>query len=227
MNGLPVVAVEGANGTGKTYLTRRAAAALADRCHLLAELSDSPPASLPGQAIAALQATGGQFLRSGTPRTETLLLAALQVHRHEALPRLSPGTVVLEDRGPLSVAVYQAAVLHPGDPDAAVASADRILSLIAQWRPLPSRTLLLTDEPGRCMKRFERRTGRPATSGEAALMTATVGLYGLIAARHPGKLTVVDRRLLDEDACAAAIAQACLAAAAAPEPPQAVQAGTQ
>lgn len=213
MNGPPIVALEGANGTGKTYLARRAAADLGNRCHLLAELSDSHPASLPGRVIAALRAGGGQFLRTGTPRTETLLLAALHVHRHEALPHLSPGTVVLEDRGPLSVAVYQAAVLHSGDQDAAVAAADRILTLIAQGRPLPTQTLLVTDEPGRCLERFELRTGRPADAGEAALMSATASLYSLIAARHPGELTIVDRRLTGEAACVAAITQACLAAA--------------
>lgn len=224
MDSPPAVALEGTNGTGKTYLARRAAAALADRCHLLPELPDSPPASLPGQVIAALRAGGGQFLRSGAPRTETLLLAALHVHRHEALPRLSPGTVVLEDRGPLSAAVYQAAVLCPDGQDAAVAAAGQILALIAAWRPLPARTLLLTDEPGRCLERFERRTGRPASPDETALMTAVAGLYGLVAARYPGQVTVVDRRVLDEDACAAAITQACLAAA--PEPLRAGQAGT-
>jgi dTMP kinase len=225
MNGPPAVALEGANGTGKTYLARRAAAALADRCHLLAELSDSPAASLPGQVIAALRASGGQFLQSGTPRTETLLLAALHIHRHETLPRLSPGTVVLEDRGPLSAAVYQAAILHPGNQDAAVAAADQILTLIAEWRPLPTHTLLLTDDHGRCLARFQRRTGRPATADEAALITTTADLYDLIATRHLSGLTVVDRRLLDEEACTAAIARACRAAAT-PDPLQAKLEGT-
>jgi thymidylate kinase len=225
MTSPPAVALEGTNGTGKTYLARRAATALGDRCHLLAELPDSPAGGLPGQVIAALRDGGGRFLRSGVPRTETLLLAALQVHRHEALPALSPGTVVLEDRGPLSVAVYQAAVLHPGDQDAALAAADRILALIAQWRPLPRQTLLLTDESCRCRERFESRTGRPASADEAALMIVVASLYALIAARHPGTVTIVDRRLLDEDACAAAIADACLAAAA-PEPLPAVQGGS-
>jgi thymidylate kinase len=212
----PAVALEGANGTGKTYLARSAAAALADRCHLLAELFDSPPDGLQGQVIAALRNGGGQFLRLGVPRTETLLLAALQVHRHEALPALSPGTVVLEDRGPLSVAVYQAAVLHPSDQDAALTTAVKILAQMAQWRPLPALTLLLTDEPRRRLHRFEHRIGRPASADEADLMTSVAGLYDLIAAQHPGEVTVMDRRVLDEDACVSAITEACLAAAASP-----------
>lgn len=221
MDSPPAVALEGTNGTGKTYLARRAAVSLPGLCHLLPELPDSPPASLPGQVIAALRAGGGPFLRSGAPRTETLLLAALHVHRHEALPRLPPGTVVLEDRGPLSAAVYQAAVLCPADQDAAVAAAGQILALIAAWRPLPARTLLLTDAPERCLERFGRRTGRPASPDEAALMTAVAVLYSRVAARYPGQVSVVDRRVLDEDACAAAVTQACLTAAgpAAPAGP--------
>jgi thymidylate kinase len=190
-------------------LARRAAGILGPLCHLVAELPDSPPAGLPGQVIAALGRHGDPFLRSGTPRTETLLLAALQVHRHESLPSLPAGMVVLEDRSPLSVAVYQAVILHPGDQEAALATAGRLLALISQWRPSPDRVLLLADDPRRCQDRLARRAGRPASSGELELMTAAVRLYELIAARDPRALTVVDRRVLDEEACTRAIVAAC------------------
>lgn len=209
-----VVALEGANGTGKTYLARRAAGILGSRCHLVAELPDSPPAGLPGQVIAAMGRHGDPFLRSGTPRTETLLLAALQVHRHESLPSLPAGAVVLEDRSPLSVAVYQAVILHPGDQGAALATAGRLLALISQWRPPPDRVLLLADDPRRCQDRFARRVGRPASSGELELMAAAARLYELMAARDPRALTILDRRVLDEEACTRAIAAACQGAVA-------------
>jgi thymidylate kinase len=208
------VALEGANGTGKTYLARRAAGILGPGCHLVAELPDSPQAGLAGQVIAALGRHGDPFLRSGVPRTETLLLAALQVHRHESLPGLAAGTVVLEDRSPLSVAVYQAVILHPGDQRAALATADRLLALISQWRPPPDRVLLLADDPRRCQGRFAQRESRPATSGELELMTAAARLYELIAARDPRALTILDRRVLDEEACTRAIVAACQGAVA-------------
>jgi len=214
MAGPASVALEGANGTGKTYLARRAAGILGPRCHLVAELPDSPPAGLPGQVIAAMGRHGDPFLRSGTPRTETLLLAALQVHRHESLPSLPAEAVVLEDRSPLSVAVYQAVILHPGDQEAALATAGRLLALISQWRPPPDRVLLLADDPRRCQDRFARRAGRPASSGELELMTAAAGLYELIAARDPRALTILDRRVLDEEACTRAIVAACQGAIA-------------
>jgi thymidylate kinase len=206
------VALEGTNGAGKTYLARRAAALAGPSCHLIPELPDS--GGLTAQVITALQAGGDPFLRTGVPRTETLLLAALQVHRAETLPPLASGTTVLEDRGPLSVAVYQAVILHPGNPAAALAAAEQILALIGQWRPLPH-ALLLTDDPRRCRDRLTRRSGRPPSPGEAHLMTEAAGLYELIAARSPRGITILDRRELDEDACADAIARSCAAAGAA------------
>jgi thymidylate kinase len=207
------VALEGTNGAGKTYLARRAAALAGPSCHLAAELPDS--AGLPAQVVTALRAGGDPFLRTGAPRTETLLLAALQVHRMETLPALPDGTTVLEDRGPLSVAVYQAVILHPGDPATALAAAEQILALIGQWRPLPH-ALLLIDDPRRCRDRFTQRSGRPPSPGETRLMTEAAGLYELIAARSPRGITILDRRELDEDACASIIARACAAAGASP-----------
>jgi dTMP kinase len=183
-----IVALEGTNGIGKTYLARRAAALLGTRCHLVAELPDSTEASLPSRVISALQAAGDPFLRTGVPLTETLLLAALQIHRYESLPPLPSGTVVLEDRGPLSVAVYQAVILHPGDPEAALSRASQILTLISQWRPLPGRVLLLTDDPARCRDRADHRNGHAAGSSDLALMTAAARLQRGAGGARPGRV---------------------------------------
>jgi dTMP kinase len=215
-----IVALEGANGVGKTYLARRAAALLGTCCHLVAELPDSAGAGLPGHVIGALRAAGDPFLRTGMPLTETLLLAALQVHRYESLPRLASGTVVLEDRGPLSVAVYQAAILHPGDPEAALVRVSQILTLISQWRPLPSRVLLLTDDPGRCRDRVDRRNAHTAGSSDLALMAAAARLYKELAALDPAGYIVLDRRQIGEQTCINAIVDACAAASAAMLPPR-------
>jgi dTMP kinase len=215
-----IVALEGPNGAGKTYLARRAAGLLGTRCHLVAELPDSAAAGLPGQVISALQSAGDPFLRTGAPLTETLLLAALQVHRYESLPPIADGTVVLEDRGPLSVAVYQAVILHPGDPEAAHARASQILTLISQWRPPPATILLLTDDPARCQDRAARRNGRAARTGDLALMAAAAALYEQMAARDPAGYIILDRRQVGEKACISAIADACAAAHATVLPPQ-------
>lgn len=205
------VSLEGINGVGKTYLGALATRRLGDESLPLAELPDSGPSTLPGQIISTLRAGGDLFLRTGYPRTETLLLIALHVHRHEATP-VGRGQVILEDRGPHSVAVYQAAILaeadHMSDADALKVS-QLILGTIAQWRPLPQITLLLRDESARCRSRFEERLGRPTTPDERALMARVDQLYGLMADTLPHEFRIIDRRHDDEDAAVAAVVDAC------------------
>lgn len=211
---MPWVALEGVNGVGKTYLARKAAGALGNRCVLVSELPDSPQTQIQGQIIAALRGNGDPFLRTGVPRTETLLLAALQVHRHESAT-IKPGQVILEDRGPHTVAVYQAAILSGNDaPDRQLADAARtILGLIGSWRPLPQKVLLLTDDASACLARFEARTGRSARGDETALMRRVRRIYELLAAQDQDEFQIIDRRLLDEQQCVTAIADACAMAA--------------
>ncbi|MFD8749448.1 thymidylate kinase [Kitasatospora sp. NPDC059577] len=211
------VALEGVNGVGKSHLGRRAAAALGSRCAALVELPDSPPTGLHGHVIAALHGAGDRFLRTGHPRTETLLLAALQVHRWEALAPVPAGRVVLEDRGPASVAVYQAAVLAETADTTdtwALQQALAIEQTITAWRPAPTTTVLLTDDPAVCLARFEERTGQPASAGERALMARAGRIYHLLAADRPEQYLVLDRRVLGEDQAVESITEACRTAAA-------------
>lgn len=210
----PWIAAEGVNGVGKTHLLRQTVRTLGAQCVPLVELPDTPPAALPGQVIGALHAGGDAFLRTGVPRTETLLLAALQVYRHESTLAV-PGQVVLEERGPHTVAVYQAVILHGPDAgdDVLLQEAGTILNLIMRWRPLPDRVLLLVDDPQVCLRRFEDRQGKPAGSEDATLMARVGYLYELLATCDPDRFQIIDRRLLDEEQCVQAIVDACQATA--------------
>jgi len=213
---LPWITLEGINGVGKSYLARRAATELGGQCVPLVELPDGPPGLLPGRIIDALLAGGDPFLRTGCPRTETLLLAALQVHRHETTT-VRVGQVVLEDRGSLSVAVYQAAVLagDAASDDETFTQAQGLLDLIARWRPLPGRTILLLDDPVSCRRRFQERLGRPALAGEIGLIERVTRLYDRFAGTLPHQFEVLDRRRLDADACVDSIVSICRQAAGA------------
>ncbi|WP_049649454.1 hypothetical protein [Kitasatospora sp. MY 5-36] len=211
-----VVTLEGVNGVGKSHLGRLAAAALGPVCVPLVELPDSAPTGLPGQVIAALHSEGDRFLRTGHPGTETLLLAALQVHRHEALAPVGPGRMVLEDRGPASVAVYQAAVLAEaaGATDAwALERSLAIEQMIRGWRPAPTTAVLLTDDPDACRARFERRTGQAASRDERALMSRAGRIYHQLAAVSDGYV-VLDRQLIGEADAVDLITGLCRDAAA-------------
>ena len=222
---IALVNVEGTNGVGKTRLSRQAAERLGPRCVPLVELPDAPPAGLPGQVIAALHQDGDLFLRTGHPRTETLLLMGLQVHRFESLGPVTPGQVVLEDRGPHSVAIYQAAVLAETEQhsdEQALTTAWHILSTIESWRPQPTATILLFDDPRRCLQRFEQRIGRTATASERSLMDRADRLYRLLAHTQQGQYYVLDRQQVDEPHAVAFITDVCQRAAATATPKGAV-----
>jgi len=208
------VSIEGVNGVGKTHLAAEAARILGPALLPLIELPDSHPERLPGQVIAALRGGGDLFLRTGHPRTETLLLSALLVHRHENTDPPPGVEVVLEDRGVDSVAAYQAAILTEDDEHAHTL-ARQILHTMAMWRPLPDATVLLRDDPAACLRRFRHRIGRPASRDEQRLMARVDGLYTRLAAEEPHRFTLIDRRHTDEQAAVEAIITACLRAATA------------
>lgn len=191
------LSVEGVNGVGKTYLAQRVAERLGPRCVRLAELTDHEPDRLPGRIIAAMAGAGGTFLRTGHPLTETLTLIALKVREYEHIQRDSDlhDVVVLEDRGIDTVAVYQAAILAGATASVsqALEIAQQVYRTAGEWRPLPQRTVLLTDELDACVDRFATRTGTPVSADDRALIAQVHELYLAQASAEPDRFVVIDR----------------------------------
>ncbi len=111
--------------------------------------------------------------------------------------------MIIEDRGVDSVAVYQAAVLcfpeppsspAPAQPhDCAPESTTRaILSSIRGWRPFPDLTILLTDDPTVCGRRFADRIHRPLSPADTQLLVEIDRLYRALAADEPERYVVLD-----------------------------------
>jgi dTMP kinase len=206
------VSLEGIEGVGKTYLAGQLAGRLGPRCTLVSEVTDHGCATMAGQIVTALSACGDAFLRTGHPLTETFALLALKVHAFSQVTAAPGGDpeIVLEDRGPDTVAVYQAAILQPaGNLPDTFELAQRISAAAARWRPFPDLTLLLTDDPNACEERFTRRLGRPLQLGERTLMTRAAELYALQAAADPGRYAVIDRRGRTTEETLAEMADIC------------------
>jgi dTMP kinase len=207
------VSVEGVNGVGKTYLIDRVARKLGPRCRPVREVTDSAADRLPGRVIAALAGAGDTFLRTGHPLTETFALLALKVREYEEVMAAAQQTapvVVLEDRGVDTVAVYQSAILRPeGTLEETHSLARRVYALGARWRPPPDRTILLVDDFGACLARFEQRLGKRLTGEDTALLHRITQLYARQAAAEPDRFQMVDRTGRTEADVVAAIGQAC------------------
>ncbi|MFI0420496.1 thymidylate kinase [Spongiactinospora sp. 9N601] len=192
-----MLAIEGLSGTGKTFLTTRAVARLGSRAPLV--LDDFSQRlgrpDLGSRIVTELAATGDRFLRSGLPASETLLLLAVQMHAYEtALPHLQRGHDVLEGRSVHAVAVYQAVLRHPDDPNLALTHARMLIELAAAWRPLPDRVLLITDDVPAALARAEARDGRPHTHEELRLHHLADHLFTCLAAEDQVRFHILDRR---------------------------------
>jgi dTMP kinase len=204
-----LVSIEGLNGVGKTYLTRRLLAALPDerRPTVVEEFSRRHTTTDAGGALgrhllrALVHAAGGDpFLRGGLPRSETLLLLAVKIHDYEAsLPALRSGRTVLEGRSAHSVAVYQSLILEPDDEQAATL-AQLILTTASTLRPLPDLTVLLVDDPAAAVRRAETRDGITYTPEQWRLHRRAAALFERLARADPGHVRLLDRREHDADA---------------------------
>lgn len=199
----PLIAAEGINGVGKTYLTKRAIDALDDKPLMLDGFSQRTTGH-PGLGKALLRAlreasAGDPFLRGGAPLAEALILLAIKRHDLDTvLLELSSGRAVIEGRSVDSTAVCQALLLHPDNPDAALRTATDLLDLASSYRPLPDLTILVTDDAAQAVARAQQRDQRALTTEQAAFMRDAAALYERVAAADPARYRVVDRRSVGE-----------------------------
>ncbi|MGV2915266.1 thymidylate kinase [Streptomyces alfalfae] len=175
-----LVSFEGISGIGKSHLTRLVAQHL-DGPLVVEEFSGRRQrGDLGSRIVSALAEAAGadRFLRGGCPASETLLLLAVQLHTFETIRvPLHTGRTVLEGRSLHSVAVYQAAALHPHDDAAALAQAHALMTEATAWRPAPDVTVLLTDHVDRALARAEQRDGRPIGADERAVHERCARLF--------------------------------------------------
>ncbi|MFI2736649.1 thymidylate kinase [Streptomyces sp. NPDC018711] len=183
------VTLEGANGVGKTHLAALLRQQIAGSV-VLDELPDAAPNRLPGQVIAALAEDGDPFLRTGHPLAETVALLALAVRRREE--GTPDATVVIEDRGSDSVAIYQALTLAESDASDPYTHAQRLLAMADQWRPRSDLTVLLTAGADTRRAQWSARLGRPLTDDERHRSHAVARLYEQVAAADPDRYLVLD-----------------------------------
>lgn len=199
----PLISIDGITGIGKSYLTEHVLDTLEDTPVLLEEFSRRTHGRR-GLGVDLLRAlreasAGDPFLRGGTPTAEALLLLAIKRHDLDtALPELVSGRTVIEGRSVDSPAVCQALLLHPTDPDAALETAIALLELASAYRPLPDRTILITDDPAAAVARAQQRDHCVFTDEQVIFMHEACALFERVAATAPNRYRVVDRRRVDE-----------------------------
>lgn len=191
--------LEGISGVGKTYLAqvlREAAVGMVDGpVTFVSEVVDRDGCDLDRQIITLLAASGDRFFRGGKPLTETFLLLALKMFDFEAriAPLLAEGHVVIEDRSLDTIAVYQALILHPGQPDRQLETAQGIYALAASFRQPPEVTFLIEECFEVALARVEQRDERTLSADEVGVLQQAASLYTRYAHAHPSRMVPLRR----------------------------------
>jgi dTMP kinase len=196
------VSLEGISGCGKSYIFSKLRETLSDLpVTFLEEVEDRESRGLDEGIIALFKKHADRFFRGGHPQAETLLLMALKVYDAEVnvVPALAAGRIVIEDRSIDSVAVYQAVILHPGEPERQIEAAHRIYHATCQWRMAPHMTFLIQDDFATSIERAQRRTAHTFAPNELTLLREIDALYDRYVLSHQQRIICLDRRHMEVD----------------------------
>lgn len=186
-----LITIEGIDGTGKSTVATDLGRFLEGK-GVRAALQREPTPLWLGQAVRQ-----GQAHHVSPVALTFLFLADRAEHARALAEQVERGTVVICDRFLDSTTAYQGAALDGVLPAAAGDPVEWVWSLQRPWAPTPDLTLLLVDDPARCMERVRGREGATELFEEEAFLAKVQENYRRIAAREAGRFRVIEPGPLD------------------------------
>lgn len=187
-----LITVEGIDGTGKSTVVAALGRWLASE-GVKAAVQREPTSSWLGEAVR----------RSHTARVDPLthmfLFLADRSHHTAAMRQeLAMGAVILCDRYFDSTVAYQGASLSEPLAAAGLDPLKWIRGLHEPWLLLPDLTLLIVDDPARCVERVKSARGKTALFEETTFLARVQENYRKLAGAEPARFRVIEGGQLDE-----------------------------
>ena len=181
-----LITVEGIDGTGKSSVVAELGRWLASS-GVKAAVQREPTASWLGDAVRRSHVTRTD------PLTHTFLFLADRAEHTAAMrAEIAMGTVVLCDRYFDSTVAYQGAALQETLAAAGLDAVKWLRQLHDPWVALPDLTVLLADDPGRCVERVKAARGHTTIFEETAFLAKVQENYRRLAAAEPGRFRVLE-----------------------------------
>ncbi len=181
-----LITVEGIDGTGKSSVVAELGRWLA-ASGVRAAVQREPTASWLGDAVRR------SHVARTDPLTHTFLfLADRAAHTAAMRGELALGTVILCDRYFDSTVAYQGAALQESLAAAGLDSVKWLRTLHDPWVAVPDLTVLLADDPARCVERVKAARGHTTIFEDEAFLTKVQANYRRLAAGEPARFRVLD-----------------------------------
>lgn len=181
-----LVTLEGIDGTGKSSVTAEIGRWL-EREGVKAALQREPTPTWLGESVKRAH------VEHLSPLALTFLFIADRA-QHVAWLRdqVAMGAVVVCDRYMDSTVAYQGAALAGTAGVPATDILKWVRSLHDPWVVVPDLTLLIVDDPVRCMERVKAHRGRTSMFEDAAFLAKVQDNYRHIAAREPTRFRILE-----------------------------------
>lgn len=195
-----LITIEGIDGTGKSTVVAALGRWLA-AANVKAAVQREPTSSWLGEAVRKSHTLHVDAL------THTFLFLADRAHHCDAMRgEMAAGAVIVCDRYFDSTIAYQGAALQERMAPAGQDARAWLRALHDPWVVVPDLTLLIVDDPTRCLERVKAR-GKTSIFEDAAFLARVQENYRKAAAAEPGRFRVIEGGQLAqvEAACKAEI----------------------
>lgn len=180
-----LITLEGIDGTGKSTLVADLGRLL-ERAHVKSAVQREPTPSWLGESVRRAHT------QRVLPLAHTFLfLADRAEHTVFMADQLKWGSVIVCDRYFDSTVAYQGAQLAGVLEGSVLDPVDFVRDLHKPWVLIPDLTLLIVDEPARCMERVMKARGQKSMFEDVAFLTKVQENYKRLAAAEPARFHVI------------------------------------
>jgi dTMP kinase len=186
-----LVTLEGIDGTGKSSVAAHLGRWLEGEV-VKAAIQREPTSTWVGEAVKRSHTTKADALTH-----LFLFLADRAQHTAAMRDELAMGTTIVCDRYFDSTVAYQGAALRDKLGTSGLDSVTWVRSLHEPWVIVPDLTLLLVDDPVRCIERVRAARGHTTIFEDAAFLSKVQENYRALAAFEPARFRVIEPSDLD------------------------------